>query len=105
MTRPTFTQSLKPGYLIRPKKELRTQIVPPSEGHRVVTLKLSEQDYLLALTDVSFEEIGQNYIHALYRYQMFALYQEKIVSFTCVGIDDKLMNDAFEIVKTSDPNA
>lgn len=113
-TEQTFTKSLQPGNLIRTKRPLSVHTVHtlPKEGEKanaatVSRIELGKHVYLLALTAVTQEKIGTSgsYPWPVCRYQIFALHNETIVCFTCIAINDRLTNKAFEIVQTDDPNA
>lgn len=106
-TEPTFTKDLLPGNLIRTKRPLTVYVLPGDEESLSIIRRryLEENEYLLALTPVSLKKIGNTGAESVFRYQLFALINEEIICFTCTGINDRLIDSAFEIVQTGDPNA
>lgn len=108
----SLVYNLRPGNLIRTKKEVSVYPLPKDDNERTsvsttakaASTKLEKGVYLLALTPVERKTIGENGPNPVFRFQLFALVKEQVVCFTCIGINDKLPNSAFEIVKTGDPN-
>lgn len=106
LTRPQFTKSLQPGNLFRTQKPTYVYTVPQDEKTKSARIEVAKHAYFLALSAVIKKKLSNSSRSVTaYRYQVFALRDEQIVTFTCLAPNDRLINNVFEIVMTGDPNA
>lgn len=101
-TKKTFSNQLKPGKLFRNRHSVYVYTVPETveleaEPDKSVRIELSEGTILLALSCVECEILTKIKELRANRYQLFALLNEEIVSFTYVGSNDGMVNSLFEI--------
>lgn len=94
-------ETLRPGSLVRIKKNMYVWTVPENEQSESLRLPVSKGEIVMAVTGVS-QRKHENTEADMTIFQFFSLFNGKLVSQTCVAHQAKYLDTIYEIV--ADPN-